>query len=261
MTTCKQIAELATAGAAGDLTPAERDAFDQHLFGCERCRVYVGQLEATRASLARLPAPEVPPALEQAALAGFDEWAASGAGAKRPEARPARRLSPVPALATAGAIGLLVAFARQRSQAPDDWVTAVVLAVAALAVAAVAGRVAVRLVVVASSAAVAAALVGGHGGRIEAATGAECLTLEIVSAAAVGGAAWLGARRTLRAARRHALAAGGLAGALAADAALQLTCRAHGALPHLLVFHAGGVLVVAAMAIALARSARATAHS
>ena len=49
--------------------------------------------------------------------------------------------------------------------------------------------------------------------------------------------------------------------ALAADAALQLTCHAHGALPHLLSFHLGGVVLVAAAAAAVIRSARVTSRS
>jgi hypothetical protein len=51
-----------------------------------------------------------------------------------------------------------------------------------------------------------------------------------------------------------------LAGALAANAALQITCQVHGALPHHVVFHLGGVLVVAGMAAALVWSARASAR-
>jgi hypothetical protein len=92
-------------------------------------------------------------------------------------------------------------------------------------------------------------------------TGAECLALEVAAAAAVGGAAWFGARRGSHAAVRNALAAGGVAGALAADAALQITCQAHAALPHLLVFHLGGVLIVAGVAVALVSSTRAPARS
>jgi hypothetical protein len=55
---------------------------------------------------------------------------------------------------------------------------------------------------------------------------------------------------------RASLAAGGMAGALAADAALHVTCRAHGALPHLLVFHLGGVVLVAVAAMAVMSSVR-----
>jgi hypothetical protein len=92
--------------------------------------------------------------------------------------------------------------------------------------AAAAGRFAVGVVVAAVAAAVAAALAGGGGGSLDASTGAECLAVELAGAAVVAGSAWLGARRGSRQAVRRALAGGGVAGALVADAALQV-CRAH----------------------------------
>jgi hypothetical protein len=45
---------------------------------------------------------------------------------------------------------------------------------------------------------------------------------------------------------RPGLGAWAVAGALAGDATLQITCSHHAALSHLLVFHAGGVLAVLA---------------
>ena len=158
-------------------------------------------------------------------------------------------------------LGLLVAFARQRSQAPDDWWIGSALALAALATAAAAGRFAVGVVLATVSAAAAAALLGGGGGAVAVSTGVECLAIELASAAVLGGAAWLGARRGPPAFVRRSLAGGAVAGALVADAALQVTCGAHDALPHLLLFHVGGVLVAAAGALfillAQARPARA----
>jgi hypothetical protein len=44
------------------------------------------------------------------------------------------------------------------------------------------------------------------------------------------------------------VAAAAAAGALAADAALQVTCAAHTAVPHLLAFHVGGIVLAAAAA-------------
>jgi hypothetical protein len=49
------------------------------------------------------------------------------------------------------------------------------------------------------------------------------------------------------------LAAAAAAGALAGDAALQVTCSAHGVGLHLLAFHAGGVVLAAAAASLLRR--------
>ncbi|HEY6001519.1 MAG TPA: hypothetical protein VIV57_01515, partial [Anaeromyxobacter sp.] len=45
-----------------------------------------------------------------------------------------------------------------------------------------------------------------------------------------------------------AMAAAAAAGALAGDAALQLACPARAAMPHLLAFHVGGVVLAAAAA-------------
>jgi len=75
------------------------------------------------------------------------------------------------------------------------------------------------------------------------------LGIELAAAAAVAGAAWLGARGGSPVAVRRSLAAGAVAGALVADAALQITCGAQDATAHLLTFHVGGVLIVAAAAL------------
>ncbi len=250
MPTCKRMTEMATDRAEGHLGLLDRLAFDRHLARCDGCAAFVRQLEATRRAVSRLPDPEIPPGLDQALLAGFDAWAAARPPSP-PAPRAAWRFSPWPPVGAAASLGLLLAFARHRSEAPGDWLLASALALAALALAALAGRFALGLAAAAVAAAVAAALAGGTGGALDPTTGAECLALELLAAAAVGGAAWLGARRNAGEVVRRALGAGGVAGALAADAALQLTCRAHQALSHALVFHAGGVLLAAALAAVL----------
>jgi hypothetical protein len=261
--TCKKTVELATERAEGALDAATRVAFDAHLEGCDGCRSYVRQLELTRQVLGRIPAPEVSPALEQAVMAGFDAWVKASAAPATPRAepRPVRRFSRWGAIAIAG-LGvavLLVTFANQRSRSPKDWIIAGGLAVAALAVSSVAGRLATGMVVAAVGAAIAAALVGGGEGTLAATLGAECLVTELVMAGMGATAAWVAVRRESRAVMRGALSAGAIAGALAADAALQIACPAHEALAHLLVFHLGGVVLVAAGAWALLRPGRATA--
>jgi hypothetical protein len=52
------------------------------------------------------------------------------------------------------------------------------------------------------------------------------------------------------------MAAAASAGALAGYAALQVTCAAHAAIPHLVAFHVGGVLLAAGGAALLWRSPR-----
>jgi hypothetical protein len=256
MLTCKQTSELATDRAEGALNESARIAFDEHLRGCEGCSAYVRQLDMTRQALGRLPEPAISPALNDALLAGFDAWAAARDGSPAKATAPDWRFSPWPAAAALGMVVLLLVFARQRSQAPEDWAIGAVLALAALAVASLAGRFAAGVVVAAVAAAAAAAIAGGSAGALDLATGAECLVVVLASAGLVAGAAWLGVRGGSRLAVRSTLAMGGLAGSLAADAALQLTCHAHGALPHLLSFHLGGVVLVAAAAAAVVRSAR-----
>lgn len=256
MWTCRQTVEMATDRSEGSLDGSARIAFDEHLLGCAGCAAYVRQLDVTRQALGRLPEPEVSPALSEAILAGFDALVGAQGGAPARDPAPGWRFSPWPTAGALVGIVLLLAFARQRSQAPDDWAVAAVLALAALAVASRAGRLAVGVVLAAVAASIAAALAGGSAGGLDVATGAECLAMELALGALVAGAAWVGVRGETKAKVRPALATGGLAGALAADAALQLACHSHGALPHLLAFHVGGVVVVAAVAAAVVRSAR-----
>jgi len=256
--TCVQMTEMATDRAEGVLDAGSRTAFDEHLQTCDGCRAYVRQLDVTRQALGRLQAPAISPALSDALMAGFDEWAAK-ARSTGADLAPSQRFSPLPAIGVLGTIAILVAFARQRSQAPEDWLIGGGLAVAALVASSLAGRFAVGITLAGVAAALAGALVGGRAGALDAAAGVDCLVTELVSALAVGGVAWLAARGGPRPVARSALAAGGVAGALAADAALQLTCRAHGASLHLLAFHLGGVLLVAVASLTLVRPARAPA--
>jgi hypothetical protein len=251
MLTCKQMTEMATDRAEGTLGVLDRLAFDRHVARCDGCRAYVRQLGATQQALGRLPEPEISPALNDALLAQFDAWAAARQASPVSQHRPVGWVSPWPLLGAIAMLGLLVAFARQRSLAPNDWWIGSVLALAAFAMAAAAGRFAVGVVAAAVSAALAAALVGGGGGAVAVSTGVECVAVELAAAAFLGGAGWLGARRGPPAFLRRSIAAGALAGALVADAALQVTCGAHDALPHLLVFHVGGVVVAAAGALVI----------
>ncbi len=74
MLTCKQITELATACAEGQLPLLDRLRFQLHLGLCAPCRTWVRQLRATARALGRLPAPEVPPELEAELLRRFGRW-------------------------------------------------------------------------------------------------------------------------------------------------------------------------------------------
>jgi hypothetical protein len=165
-------------------------------------------------------------------------------------------------LASTGAVALafsaLVLAARDRSDSPRDWATALALSVAGLAGAAASAsrRSSLASAALAPACALAAALaVGGHG-ALAPGTGAECLATELVSGAVVVMATWVALRRGTSVLGARAAAAGAASGAVAGAAALQLTCPAHGALPHLLTFHVAGVALAALAAAAATTRAR-----
>ena len=90
------------------------------------------------------------------------------------------------------------------------------------------------------------ALLVGTGRELDAAGGLHCALIEAMTAAGVGGAAWLVTRALARTAPRQApkpaiwaAAVGG--GALAGHAALHRACAGATELPHVLVFHTGPV--------------------
>ena len=74
MLTCKQITELVTAYAEGQLGLGDRLRFRLHIGLCPNCRTYVRQLRATARALGRLPAPEIPADLQAELLRRFEGW-------------------------------------------------------------------------------------------------------------------------------------------------------------------------------------------
>jgi anti-sigma factor RsiW len=74
MLTCKELTAIVTDYAEGNLSFVDRIRFHVHLGTCRHCRRYVRQLKATAAALGMLPAPELPPDLEQELLRRFDGW-------------------------------------------------------------------------------------------------------------------------------------------------------------------------------------------
>ncbi len=75
--------ELTAAYALDALDPDERQAFEAHLAGCERCRDEVAELAAAAASLAYAAAPAAPPPLLRARIL-------DAARAERPNVVPLR---------------------------------------------------------------------------------------------------------------------------------------------------------------------------
>ena len=253
MLTCREITEQATSYMEEGLTLEARRLVEAHLAECEGCRALLDQLRATVRVAGSLPAAAPSPAARAAALRQFSAWKAT-ATPPVPAAAPAR-----PAAAgwraalgvlTVGAVTTLLAAAgRHPSHAAGDLALAVLLAAAGAGVAALAGRISRRVALVVS-AALAATVLRGGAGALEVGQGLDCLLTEGAAAAGLALVARLVARRT---ALSVDAGAWGVAGALAGAAALQITCAAHASLPHLAVFHAGGVLAALAIAALVAR--------
>lgn len=74
MLTCKQITELVTDYVEGALPLRDRLRFQLHLGMCRHCRAYLRQMKLTAKALRHLPAPELPPELEQELLRRFESW-------------------------------------------------------------------------------------------------------------------------------------------------------------------------------------------
>lgn len=216
----------------------ERAAAWAHASGCEECARALREAERLQALVAGWEAPPLP----AAAL----EWAARGIGAEL--RREAWRRAAGSVAAAGAVLAALVGMARDRSRLPEDWGWAAALGALALALAAAARRRGPLAVAAAALAAGIAAAATGHPGPLAADVGVECLALELGSAAAVVGAVWLALRGGTTSPARAAVAAAAAAGALAGYAGLQVTCAARSALPHLLAFHAGGVLVAVVVA-------------
>jgi hypothetical protein len=169
--------------------------------------------------------------------------------------REARRRALASIAAVCIAVLVFVVLARNRSGSTEDWSRAAVLGGFAIFLAAFARRCPLLVVGMTMLAALAAGIVSG-GTPLAGAPGVHCLATEAASAAMVVGAVWLVIRGGTTSPARSAIAAAAAAGALAGDAALQISCGAQAEVPHLLAFHVGGVLLAAAGASLLWRGAR-----
>jgi hypothetical protein len=214
----------------------------EHARGCADCARALQEAERLQSLLERWePAPLPAAALERASL--------SIAADLRREARR-RALGAIAAVCAS--VLVFAGLARSRSGATGDWVRVGLLGGLTIALAAAAVR---RPLVVAGVAVLATFAAGLATGEtpLAGAPGLHCLGTELASAAMVLGAGWLAIRGGGTRPARSALAAAGAAGALAGDAALQVTCGAQAELSHLLAFHVGGVLLAAVAASLLFR--------
>ena len=243
MSACDRLRADAAGLAALAADDPERAAAWEHAARCPACAGALREAERLQALVADLAPSPLPPR----ARSGVPRAIAA-------ELRREARWRMVAAVAAVCVLfTLLVALARHRSPAGVDAAVAVALALSAAGLAAASRRFPGAAAGGAVLVALAAAGAAGRAGPVEAALGPECLLTEQGCAAAVVAAVWLVLRRGSSALTPRVVMAGAAAGALCGAAALQLTCPAHAALPHLLAFHTAGVLVAAGLAGAASR--------
>ncbi|HET9751719.1 MAG TPA: hypothetical protein VFP52_02110 [Myxococcales bacterium] len=232
MTDCEELRPKAAGIASLDESDPERQAYLAHARTCEGCMQALREGEKLMAALGRatLPAPSAQALLRASAPVLRELRPPSSWGLRAGSAL------------AAAAVPIL--FARHHDW--EGWAAALVVLAAATALGATAGLwKAGAWVGLAASAgfALAAGGVPGFpraGAGFSPGIGLDCFGLEIL-----GGA--IAALLALRAVAGHSLAAAAAAGALAAQAALHISCLAHGQAPHLWLFHVGGVAAAAAL--------------
>jgi len=260
MQRCKETRELATTYADGALDPDASRGFEAHLATCSECQTWVKQLDITVDAVRSLPPLELPAEFRDQLLSRFDAWHAARAARQAPahsspDPHGARRYSWEGVFAIVGVVALFIGFARDPSRAAGDWVVSLALAGGAIALAVLARRLTLRFATVAVSASFVAALIRGGPGQVSVFQGLECLLFEVAAVAAMMGAAWLVNHRSAASASFSAWV---VAGALAGDAALQISCSEHTSFAHLVTFHVGGVLLISAVALMVTRKRTAT---
>jgi hypothetical protein len=238
VTSCERIRADAPGLAALPAGDAEREEAFAHARECLACAHALEEAERLQAVVGAVPPPPLSAnTLARASLPIVSEL--------RREAGSRMLAS---ALAASLAFAASVTLAQHRSPLRRDWAVALALAAAAVGLGAAGRRWRVAVVPLAVLAALGAAAVTRATGVLNAGVGLDCLATEVACATTVVIGAWLAIRRGTSSLGPGAVAAGAAAGAVAGAAALQLTCRAHTWLPHLLAFHVGGVLLTAAAA-------------
>jgi hypothetical protein len=224
---CDELRANAAGIAALPEGDPDRQAFFAHARDCPGCMEALQEGERIVAALARA---ELPPPSRRALRRAASPILA--------ELTPSRW--PLRAGAALAAFAIPLLFSRHRDL--EGWAAALVVLALATALSATAGALRSGAWVALAASAGFAIAAGGIPGFADAEpglavrTGLDCLALELTGGAAA--AALVLWRSGASAAFPAATAA---AGALAAQAALHLTCTAHAQAPHLWVFHAGGV--------------------
>jgi len=215
----------------------ERAAALSHAATCPSCAMALDEARQVLALLDELPPPAPPSshAIERTV------------GAVRAELTRERAPLRGPGAAVVLVALVLTAAARDRAHDALAWYEALGAVVVAFGAATVGSRWARRSIVTALGASIGLVALGATGSGWAAMIGLKCVVVELVAAAAPYGAlAWLMFKRRLPV-TAQAYAAVASAGALAGQATLQLTCKAHGPTGHLVAFHLGGVLLATAL--------------
>lgn len=231
MSNCDELRPKAAGIAALPEGDPEREAFLAHARGCPGCTEALREGEKLVAALARAELP-------------------------RPSSRALRRASaPILAELTPSrwhlrAAAALLAFAIpllfSRHRDTEGWAAAAVVLVLAAALSSVAGALHAGAWVALAASAGFAIAAGGIPGLPDAEAGlamhigVHCFGLELIGGAIAAAVVLWRAGRSAA-----SLAPTAAAGALAAQAALHLTCTAHAQAPHLWAFHVGGVAAAA----------------
>jgi hypothetical protein len=248
MTICEEIAADAVGLVASPPDAPERARAEAHAREHAPCAAALAEARRVLALLDATPGPP-PPTPEALQRAAAPILADLEAGAMRP-ARRSRRIAVATGGAAVAAWALPVALARHPVSGGRAFGTSVALA--ALAALAAAATISAGGFVAAAFPLFSAAfsLMTGENGALEAGLGVHCALIEVGSGAGAVVLAWLATRKAATPDDRPSLivaAAGG--GALAAQAALHVTCEASFDMPHLIVFHTGAVLLVMGLAL------------
>ncbi len=252
MTNCDQLRSRALALAALPPGDPDGDAAAAHARSCPGCAQALR--EATR--LLKLidaglrPSPPSEAALQRAQAAVLAEMDRE----ERAHPSPHWKERLILAASALFAFGTLSALSRHRSMDPESWIVAGAAAVLAAVLAGVSNA-GFSAALGANAASVALILVAGAGTGLSAVVGIKCVAVEFFAAIWPFAAAALSRGMAARPSAARPAAALAAAGALAGQASLHLTCPDAHALPHLLVFHLGGVML-ASLAGALVLRAR-----
>jgi len=233
VTACDELRPNAAGAAALPPGDPDREAFLSHARGCPGCMdaFREGELMLAALSGSRLPPPSAA-ALRRASSAVLAEL--------RPSHWPLR------ATAALVAFAIPVLFARHREW--EGLVAALLALALATALSATAGALRAGAWVALAAAAGFAVAAGGIPGLPGTASGmATRVGIDCVAIELLGGAITSGLVLLRLGGRDGSLATTAAAGALAAQAALHLTCSANDNAAHLWVFHVGGVLLAAAL--------------